>query len=256
MRHHIAACLFRIFVGLFDNPLDSSLNEELGLVSSVMNLYYRKCTVCQKPVYFLIWVLCLIFILLAASVVHADWYDGNWQYRKKITIDYTQVAGTGSYSDFPVLISFTDADLADTLNGGHVEQTDGGDIVFTSSNGISQLKHEIEDYDNVTGKVLAWVKVSSLYTYADTEIYVYYGNAGANDQWDPQNVWTNGYEAVYHLHDDFSDSNNTYNGTNYGSVDYADEKIGNSQDFENETPNTLHMNEQVYPNPFLTCQQA
>ena len=146
-----------------------------------------------------------------------------------------QVAGTGSHSDFPVLISFTDADLADTDNGGHVGQADGGDILFTSANGISQLKHEIEDYDNTTGKVLAWVKVSSLSTYVDTEIYVYYGNASAADQWDPSNVWTNGFDAVYHLHEDVRDSRNSHNGTNYGSVDYANEKIGNSQDFENST---------------------
>jgi hypothetical protein len=55
-----------------------------------------------------------------------NWYDDNWLYRKKITIDYTKVAG--NLTDFPVLINLaSDAGLVASA------QDDGDDILFTLS---------------------------------------------------------------------------------------------------------------------------
>ncbi len=138
-----------------------------------------------------------------------------------MTIDNTKVSGTGSHSNFPVLISYTDADLKDTTNGGHVGQSDGGDILFTSSDGTTQLSHEIEKYDNTTGQLIAWVKVPTLSTSADTDIYVYYGNASSTDQWDPTNVWDSNYVLVQHM-----------NGTSYTALD---DSTSNNNDVTAET---------------------
>ena len=84
----------------------------------------------------------------------ASWYNASWQYRKLITIDNTKVAA--NLTDFPVLISITDTDLRDDA------QSDGDDILFTSSDGTAKLSHEIEDYDGTTGALVAWVKIPSL----------------------------------------------------------------------------------------------
>jgi len=77
--------------------------------------------------------------------VATDGGGNNWYYRKQITIDYTKVPNTDQ-TDFPVLISVTDTDLRDTSNSGHVGKSNGGDILFTSSNGTTGLSHEIKIY--------------------------------------------------------------------------------------------------------------
>ncbi|MCZ6582847.1 MAG: S8 family serine peptidase, partial [Thaumarchaeota archaeon] len=65
-----------------------------------------------------------------------DWFDCNWEFRKAITIDSSQVIG-GDQTNFAVLVSVTDTDLT-------AAQIDGDDILFTSANGLTQLSHEIE----------------------------------------------------------------------------------------------------------------
>ncbi len=164
------------------------------------------------------------FLLLSAGPLRAaNWYDSNWTYRKKISIDSTDVPGT--VTNFPVLVSITDTDLRDDA------QNDGDDLLFTSDNGTTKLDHEIEAFDGATGLLLVWVKVPTVSSSTDTDIFLYYGYASATNQENITGVWSNGYEAVYHLHDDFLDStSNSRDGTNNGSVDSA-ALIGDGQDF-------------------------
>ena len=65
------------------------------------------------------------------------WADTDYGYKKKITIDNTKVAG--DEVNFPILISVTDANLADTSNGGQVESSDGYDIVFYNDDEDTRL---------------------------------------------------------------------------------------------------------------------
>jgi hypothetical protein len=113
---------------------------------------------------------------------YAGWYDSNWVYRKHIRIDSSRVAGDVEY--FPVLINSTDQDWRDTANSGNVAQADGGDILFTSSDGIAKLDHEIESYSPTAGTLIAWVEVPLVSGSSDTAIYMYYGYGSASDQWD------------------------------------------------------------------------
>jgi hypothetical protein len=170
------------------------------------------------------WIAAALIALLAlfsfATSAQAAWYDSNWQYRKKLTIDYTKVGATLSH--FPVLVSLSsDSDLA-----AHA-RSDGYDILFTSSDGTTKLDHEIESYTTATGALVAWVRIPSLSNSADTDIYMYYGNASATDQQNKTGVWSDGgsnyYKGVWHLHNNnFNDStSNGNNGANGGSTDAA-----------------------------------
>jgi uncharacterized repeat protein (TIGR01451 family) len=163
--------------------------------------------------------------LLAPADAHGQgWYDPGWQNRKPITITGSQIAG--DLSDFPVLISLTDADLS----AGAL--ANGFDILFTDANGTTKLDHERTRWVSGTGELIAWVKVTSLTAGVDKTIYMYYGNAGATDQQSAAAVWSNGYEAVYHLDDDFADATGKHPpGTNFNSVDVP-ARIGDGQDFE------------------------
>jgi hypothetical protein len=96
--------------------------------------------------------------------------------------------------NFPVLINITDTDLRDNA------QSDGDDIAFTSSSDV-QLNHEIELYTNTTGRLVAWVNVTSLSSSADTVIYMYYGNATCGSQQNAEGTWDANYVMVQHMND-------------------------------------------------------
>ena len=168
--------------------------------------------------------LLLPFFNTGTALADPAWYNSAWQYRKALTIDNTKVPST--QSNFPVLVSVTDTDLRDDAQGS------GNDILFTAADGVTKLSHEIESYNGGTGTLAAWVKVTSLSGSADTVIYMYYGNGSVGNQEYPTDVWSNGYEAVYHLHDDFFDSTANHHATNSGSVD----TIGQIADGQNFTP--------------------
>lgn len=115
------------------------------------------------------------------------WY-GAYSYRKKITIDKTKIPS--SQTNFPVLVSLIDNDLKNHA------RTDGADIVFTSSDGITKLSHEIENYNNSTGNLTAWVNAPSLSSLSNTELYMYYGGSVVIEN--PSGVWGD-YEGVWHM---------------------------------------------------------
>lgn len=122
----------------------------------------------------------------------AGWYNASWRFRKAVTIDRTKVAA-GGLTNFPVLVSVSDPDLAAKAQAG------GGDILFTSSNGTTKLSHEVEKYTSANGQLVAWVRVPTLSATADTVLYLYYGNAAAADQQAATAVWDSSFASVYHL---------------------------------------------------------
>src|SRR3989338_3086778 len=132
-----------------------------------------------------------------ANAAVSDWYSDNWTYRKKLTIDNTKV--DADLTDFPVLVSRTDTDLRDDA------QDDGDDILFTSSDGITKLDHEIESFDGTTGVLAAWVEVPSVANASDTVIYMYYGYGSATNQQAINATWDSNNKGVWHIHDDLDD---------------------------------------------------
>lgn len=163
------------------------------------------------------------------------WYDSNWLYRQKITIDNTKVAG--DLTDFPVAIQIDSAN--DVFNKALAS---GNDILFTASNGTTKLKHELSVYDNATPLLIAFVK-TNLSGSNDTIIYMYYGYSKADDQSDKNNVWDTNFKGVWHLEEDPSggaecildSTSNGYTGTPEGSMTSGDlitAKIGKGIDFE------------------------
>jgi hypothetical protein len=143
----------------------------------------------------------------------------NWNYRKTITINESMVPGSTTLTDFPVLISLTDTDLRTTGNGGSVGKSDGTDIVFTSSDGVTKLSHELERYISTTGELIAWVEVSSLLATTNTTLYMYYGNASATDQQDVSGTWSNGFGGVWHTPDGTTlSANDSTSNNNDGTI--------------------------------------
>ena len=181
--------------------------------------------------YLLVLSLITFLILFIASAAHGAWYpDSNWQYRKKITIQSLRVIG-GPHLNFPVLVKLaTDAELAANA------RNDGYDILFTSSDETTKIAHEIEKFDEGTGELVAWVKVGSVSSGGNTDIYMYYGYASATNQQDATNVWDSNYKGVWHLKETTGthyDSTTGNNGTPGGGViQDAIGKINGADDFD------------------------
>jgi MSHA biogenesis protein MshQ len=85
-----------------------------------------------------------------------------------------------------------------------VGKSDGSDILFTASDGVTKLSHEIESYNPNTGQLTAWVSLPVLSTTVDTALYVYFGNPSAPNQQNPPGVWDSTFAGVWHLSDNAS----------------------------------------------------
>ncbi|MFW6120324.1 MAG: DUF2341 domain-containing protein [Petrotogales bacterium] len=163
-----------------------------------------------------------------------DPFDEGWQYRKKITIDYSQVAG--DLTNFPVLISTLDTDLLDKA------QDDGNDILFMEGSGVAnKLYHEIEKYDGSSGELIAWLNVPSVSANEDTALYLYYGNSGCSNQQFSERVWDRNYKAVFHMNQPSSEhkiidsTGNNNDGIECGNPTYqASGKIGYAIEFDRD----------------------
>ena len=172
------------------------------------------------------------FPLAPLAYGHLDpWYSSNWNYKREITINASQIATTTD--SFPVLATTTLADLKTIANGGKVINDNGYDIFFTDDDGTTVLDFEREKYASTTGEIVYWIKTDISST-TDKTIYMYYGNGSATDLATTTGVWDDNFVMVQHLQEtdidagsgDIKDStSNGNNGTTSG-MDSADQVAG------------------------------
>lgn len=151
-------------------------------------------------------------------------FPDGWGRKQEITIDNTQVSGTGSHTDFPTLITLDHLDSEIVDAGSNSALNGGGDLRFsTDSAGTTRLDCEIVAFiTNATAgtrRCTVWVKVSSLSTSADTTIYIWYKKTGetqpaASAAFGSEAVWSD-YQVV--VHSDGSDSTGNITFTQQGS---------------------------------------
>ena len=160
-----------------------------------------------------------LYTNIQISNVSTNWWDSQWEYRKLITINSSLI--TDNLNNFTILVDTTDTDLRDNA------QSNGNDITFINYNGTIQFNHEIEQYDDTTGQLTAWVKIPTLTSNEDTLVYMYYGNLGVSNQQNPTETWDENYIAIWHFHNgSLADSTvNGYDGTNVGTAYASNSKI-------------------------------
>ena len=189
-----------------------------------------------------------LFMFQAEHKLIFDPFVEGWQYRKKISINHTNIVG--NLTNFPILIDIFDTDLRDKA------QNDGDDILFMDGTGVAhRLFHEIEYYSGGAGKLIAWVNISSLSSQHDTSLYMYYGNPSSYNQQASPLVWDTHYRAVWHMNDEtlttIKDSAGDNIGTKTGeSGNMPDEiigKIGNAQEFNEEHLERIIFSSCPYP---------
>ncbi len=151
-------------------------------------------------------VLAVVVLAMAASFYFfrnqspeavAGWWDEDWHYRMKMTVDATKI--DSDLTNFPVAIVLT------TSNFTYANaQSAGQDIRFTDANG-NTLYHEIEKWNSSATSTI-WVKVPMVDDTTDTTLYMYYGNLAVADGQNKTAVWDEGFVMVQHM-------NNTATGT-------------------------------------------
>ncbi len=141
-----------------------------------------------------------------------------FDYYSPVTINAGQVPS--AQTDFPVLISVTDARFKSVANGGHVKNSSGFDIrPYADSTLLTAIiGYELERYNGSTGEVIMWVKRSSVSDGLIT--YLAYGDASITTDGSSTTTWSNNFISVYHLKDgttlSVADSLGTNNGINHG----------------------------------------
>ncbi|MCC5886871.1 MAG: DUF2341 domain-containing protein [Gammaproteobacteria bacterium] len=147
-------------------------------------------------------------LLFAAAPVYGIWFDTDWEFRKRVELQASEVVA--DLTGFPVLISIIDADLAAAAQNG------GEDIVFALGDG-TQLDHEIERYQSGNGELIAWVRMPSVSASSDTELFMYYGNPTAANQQNPAAVWDADYRMVHHLQEPGGPATTLFDSTSLGN---------------------------------------
>jgi hypothetical protein len=139
-------------------------------------------------------------LLLFATTVAANTFDGSsWAGYVAITINATEVSGSGTHSNFAVgllLNEITDATWWSTVH------TTGRDIRVTDDED-NEVAHELDRIDTVAEDGLLWVRLD-VSTSVDTEYRIYVGNGAAtayaeDDTYGREAVWATTYTGVYHL---------------------------------------------------------
>jgi len=116
------------------------------------------------------------------------WLSG-WSYRRKVTI--TEKSGN----------NLTDYQIKVELNSSNFDfskaKSDGSDIRFTDSDGVTLLSYWIESWDSTNEEAIIWVKVPSIPASNSAYIYMYYGNSSAED--------ASSGSDTFQIFDDFED---------------------------------------------------
>jgi hypothetical protein len=134
-----------------------------------------------------------------ATVTIIETYANGYGHRRHIVVP-AQPDSAVTIEDGVVLVSEQDDWLKHTTHGGKVTSLDGADIRFEDVNG-GKLDHEIEAYDPVVGRLLAWVRLPSWALASQLQLLLYYGNpAVVASESNPPGTWQ-GYLARWRLPD-------------------------------------------------------
>jgi hypothetical protein len=142
----------------------------------------------------------------------SNWLAG-WNQRVKLTIDHNDV--DSSLSNFPALIHLSTSSGRNDDDVSFVFDELQNDanrlkIAVTTGDGGTQCYVEIEEWDDANEEAWLWVKVPSVNSTSDTELYLYYDADHADNTayvGDPNSspaeaVWDDDFRLVSHMRDD------------------------------------------------------
>jgi biopolymer transport protein ExbB len=135
---------------------------------------------------------------LAAPAPALAWWNGDWNFRKEITLDLSPAGADvkGGAADVPVLVRLSIANFEFWSDA----KPDGSDVRFMLGDDKTPLKFHIERWDATNQMAYLWVQVPRLTGGAGTDkIYMYYGNPSAPNGSEPAATYDKSQVLVYHF---------------------------------------------------------
>ncbi|MFW9850960.1 MAG: hypothetical protein ACFFF4_17670, partial [Candidatus Thorarchaeota archaeon] len=179
------------------------------------------------------------------------WDVPSFSYRMQLSVPAAQV--DADVINFPMLVSFADTDFQTDV------QADGDDFVFVQ-NGIV-LAHEIDRFDQSTGRLVAYVR-ANLSSTVDNTLWLYYGNPVIGSCESPETLWSDNYEAVWLLNEEYTDdlsigyyydsTSNGYVGNRFGSSRITGIANGFAQNFDGNDYIAINSTENLEPSGDIT----
>jgi len=121
------------------------------------------------------------------------WWNSNWQYKVKLTIDQTKI--DADLTHFPVTIFFDSGNM----NWSNI-QDDLDDFRFVDSTESNVLSAELESY-TVNTNAIIHCAVEAVDDAVNIDFYCYFGNPTAASAWDAEGVWDSNFVMVQHMTD-------------------------------------------------------
>lgn len=155
-------------------------------------------------------------VATCTGTAHA-WWNGEWAFRKKITVDTTDkgVAVTDPIGTTAVLIRLHDGEyrFPDAKD-------DGSDIRFVAADDKTPLTYHLEKFDSLMSEAFVWVKIPDLEPGAQTTIWLYYGNNGpkAERVEDARGTYDANTLLVYHFSEKGAPANDSSPGGNHAQT--------------------------------------
>jgi biopolymer transport protein ExbB len=124
----------------------------------------------------------LLGALLVSITAHASgggekdkaaWWDKEWSVRKKVTIDTGAAGIPEPVGGAVVLLRLHDGNFQFAA-----AKEDGTDLRIVAEDGKTLLTFHIERYDALMNEAFVWVRVPEVKPGAQTNVWLYYGNAG------------------------------------------------------------------------------
>ena len=138
-------------------------------------------------------IFCVTALALLPGLSHA-WWSGDWDTRKKITLNTAQIGTKDALTQVPVLVRLHTGDF----DFGNVKEN-GGDLRFVADDDKTPLKYHIEKFDPVNEMALVWVQVPKLTPGKADTIWMYSGNSKATPADDAKATYDASQIAVYHF---------------------------------------------------------
>ncbi|MBP6991860.1 MAG: DUF2341 domain-containing protein [Spirochaetes bacterium] len=145
------------------------------------------------------------------TLIMEPWFDTSWLYRVKVTVPAANM--TGTFNDFPLYIDLSKLPASFFT---HV-RSDGYDIRVTA--GLQNLPVELVWINTTSGSEGGelYFRAPTVSSTKNMSFYIYYGNASASTDPTSTDVWSNGFNGVWHLQ--------TSSGTVYDSTANSNDGI-------------------------------
>ncbi len=141
------------------------------------------------------WLALLLAVFPAIS--HA-WWNDDWAYRKKLTLD-TTATGAGiqtTLDDVPVLVRLHTGNFNYFLD----VMPEGADLRFVAGDDKTPLKYHVEKFDAINEMALIWVREPQLAGASNgNAIWMYYGNKNAVKGDDAPATYDKNQAVAYHF---------------------------------------------------------